>query len=331
MFIGRATSDLHLTKLSARWVWNALEELRQDAKERGGPTILVGDILDQPTMVHMPSYNRLREELQSFPEEVYVIVGNHDQYRWPDNALEPLAGGNVKVISEPTWTDIGLMVPYQPADEFWDTMDGLDNYKPDQTLPIWWTHQGWKGAWLNNMVKDKDGLSLRKIRADLVITGHYHAPHNVGKRVMYCGSPYQTSFAEEGQAKFWFSFNPENNRPSRIEYKNVGAPKHITIHWDPSQGEPEVPEDYVEGDKLRIFTEATRSEAKAASGQLKSAGLTGVAVLAKPDNSQRGEIEAGTSAVDAVRQFIDKKYGDGLLDPNADSLHQWAKERGLWG
>ena len=101
MPVVRAISDLHLTERTAPWVFAALKELEADAREHKGYTVIAGDILNEPTHVHMPTYNRLRSILQHWPGEVYVIPGNHDQYagygQWA-NALTALQGGQCRVI-----------------------------------------------------------------------------------------------------------------------------------------------------------------------------------------------------------------------------------------
>jgi DNA repair exonuclease SbcCD nuclease subunit len=322
--IGRATSDLHLTERSAEWVFNALRELRADAEERGGPTILAGDILDQPETVHMPTYNRLRNELRHFPGTVYVIAGNHDQYQGSHNALVALESEHVIVISLPTITPHGLMVPYLPPDQFWKAIPAAP-----LATNIWWTHQGWKGAYLNNMAKDRDGLSPSKVTADLVITGHYHCPQNIGP-IIYCGSPYQVSFAEEGQRKGWLRFSDDNPLPTRVLYRHVGAPNFHTIHWHPEMGAPSLPEEYQPGDRLRVKTTATRSEVKLASRQLKEAGLEGVPVIAQADAAARRVIDQGCSPVEAARQYVNRVLGGAADQPNPATMDEWATASALW-
>lgn len=326
---GRATSDLHLSERTSRYVFNALRELRNDAADRGGDTVLVGDILDQSENVHMPTYNQLRDELNAFPNFVFVLAGNHDQYRGYRNALEGLAGGNVIVISEPEWTSMGLMVPYTPESEFWNTVEKhLKDRPSSMDCPnVWWTHQGWKGAYLNNMVKDKGGLTPARIDADVVITGHYHMPQNIGP-IIYCGSPYQTTFAEEGQVKSWLRFDDNSLVPTRVPYEHVEAPRHWTVHWAPGSP-PQMPAGYIAGDKVRVVTKASKSEVKQERQALKDAGFEGVPVLSRPDAVGREDIDINLEPLDAVEQYMTFKHGpnDGA---NPVQLMEWANEAGLW-
>jgi DNA repair exonuclease SbcCD nuclease subunit len=221
------------------------------------------------------------------------------------------------------------MVPYTTPEDFWATIARMSDIMPDDSPPVWWTHQGWSGAYLNNMVKDRDGLSPARIKAEAVITGHYHMPQNIGP-IIYCGSPYQTTFAEEGQAKSWLRFDGKSNIPTRVPYQSVGAPNHWTIHWDPATGDPTIPDGYTDGDKLRVVTTATKSVVKASRGQLKSAGLDGVPVLAKPDTAIRRVIARSASPVEAALQYVESSHGPDAGMPTPANMEEWAEESGLW-
>lgn len=320
--IGRATSDLHLTPKTADHVFAALRELRNDAEERGGFTVLVGDILDQPRTVDMPTYNRLRDMLQAWPGEgVFVVVGNHDQYDGTRNALEALHGGTCRIVSEPMVTDVGVMVPYLDPSVFWDRVKALQPPKD----AVWWTHQGWKGAYLNNMRRDRDGLDCGRMDAVLCVSGHYHAPQNLG-RIIYCGSPYQTTFAEEGQIKGWLGWDGDL-RPRRIPFELVRAARHWTVDWVPGE-DPVLPDNWREGDKVRLRTTATRDEVKRA--RVLSGALSGASVVTKAAQCNRASLDAATP-IEAVKEYVAVVYGPDADKPDPATLEEWAREAGLWG
>ena len=333
----RATSDLHLTQRTARWVFEALEVMREDAEKHGGYTVLVGDILDQPETVHMPTWNRLRDILKSFRGRVIVAVGNHDQYHGARNALEGLHGNNVDVISEAQITGVGLVIPYVPPGTFWDTVKRARRaWKADGGSPdvanTWWTHQGWRGSYLNSMKRNTDGLSCARIDAELVISGHYHMPQNLGP-IIYCGSPWQTSFAEEGQVKGWLrwdNLDPTSPTvPNRIAF-DLTAPRHHTVLWDLRNGDnPKKPEGWRKGDKVRIVVNGTRDDAKRNAEAIEAAGLEGASIVADPTGSKREVIDPNADKREAITQYIDRVYGpEAGLTPEA--LHEWAGEAGLW-
>ena len=339
----RATSDLHLTERSAGWVFEALEQLRADDEKHGGATVLVGDILDQSHSVHMPTFNRLRDVLMSFRGKVYVVAGNHDQYgHGGRNALESLDGHGqpkIEVISEPTLTSIGWMLPYLAPDRFWAAIDRLaveDKAMKGDETKVWWTHQGWRGSYLNNMRRDTEGLSCKRVTADIVISGHYHLPQNLGP-IIYCGSPYETTFAEEGQIKGWLRWEAESTAafrerpevPTRVPYE-ISAPRHWTVLWDLEGDEPKAPAGMRQGDKVRVIVNGTRDEIKKKPKALKRAGLEGAAIVADPKSQHRRVIDRNATAQDAATQFIDRIYGPDIDKLHPGKLHLWADEVELW-
>ena len=172
----RATSDLHLSERTADWGLAALRELHADAAKTKGTTVLVGDIFHEPEMVHMPTWNRLRRMLYTWPGKVYVIAGNHDQYDGQANCLEGLDGGACSVISKPTWTGIGRMLPYTVPEDFSAALASCAHPPVGEPmLSFLWTHHGFKGAYRNAMSRDRDGVSCMEVpEGHLVITGHYH-------------------------------------------------------------------------------------------------------------------------------------------------------------
>jgi len=330
----RAASDLHLKSSTALYVWEALADLHADAVAHGGPTILCGDILDQAKTVNVPLFNRLRDTLAKFPTPVYVIPGNHDQYDGYRNALEGLhqPHSDVHVISEPTVVPgVGLMVPYTPTHLWRSIVAAFTDWVQPGTPPIIWAHQGFKGAFVNSMRRDRDGLIAKDLPAKVIVTGHYHMPQNVGW-VVYCGSPYQTTFAEEGQQKgflFWEDVT-KGVLPTRKPYPSVSAPKHYTLDWD-SDGLIK-PAGWKEGDKTRIRTRKTRAQVKLESKTLKKAGLSGAAVLAQPNHTEgeRGCVQIEATPMEAVRQFINGVYSEDPNRPHPDEVIDYAREVSLW-
>ena len=115
--IVRATSDLHLSQATAPLVFAALDELRAHARAHGGVTVLCGDIFDQAVSVHMPTFNRLVDVLHGWPGDLYVLVGNHDQYGTKGrHCMEALDHSlRVTVVDRPIWTC--LLYTSDAADE----------------------------------------------------------------------------------------------------------------------------------------------------------------------------------------------------------------------
>jgi hypothetical protein len=329
--IVRATSDLHLSQHSAGYVFAALDQLRQDAETNPGATVLCGDIFHQAETVHMPTWNRLHDLLHAWPDEMYVIVGNHDQYGARGrHCLEGMVGlPGVRIVDSPRWTALGRMLPYCAPDDFAPSLAGVAVPGTGaQAPPIVWCHHGFKGAYQNAMVQDSDGVSCAEVPpGHLIVTGHYHMPQTLG-RIIYCGSPYQTTFAEEGQEKGWLRWADitANPMPIRIAY-DLPSPRHWTIAWDPSTGQgPVKPAGSVEGDRFRIRTTAPKHTVRASSAQLK--GLEGVPVITGPSTgpTRVGSTAPQTAAAEWVDLTAQADSGRALPAPMTD----FAKEAGLF-
>lgn len=330
----RATSDLHLTADNAEFVFAALRQLEADAKAHGGPTFLLGDILHTAETVHMPTWNRLRFMLQHWPDDVYVLVGNHDQYDRPRNALEGLAGNKCRVISTPVWSRWGRLIPYTPAREFDATLRDLRGAPVGGNfmLPIVWCHHGFTGAYMNSMRRDRKGVACSAVPDDhVIITGHYHLPQVLG-RIVYTGSPFEHTFAEEGQLKGWLRWpDPFANLiPDRIAFTDTGAPNHVTVKWDIAGGF-EYPRDFDRTkDRLRVRTLATREQVKDKSDLIQKAGLAGVPILARSTTAVgRGVVRPGASPIEAVKQWIENVHGVDTNLATPSEMWQWQRDHDL--
>jgi DNA repair exonuclease SbcCD nuclease subunit len=329
VMIVRATSDLHLRADTERWVFQALDVLEADARENPGYTVICGDVFDQGMTAHMPTWNRLCAKLRFWPDKVFVLVGNHDQYKAPHNILEGMMGGSCVVVSVPMWTPIGRMLPYTEPHEFRSLLDAMEG---DATAPpVIWCHHGFKGAYVNSNRRDKDGVEHAAIPpGHVVISGHYHMPQNLAS-LIYCGSPYEITFHEEGQKKGWLRWENihENRIPDRIAY-DLDAPRHFTVHWEPASGPPTPPEGARPQDKVRVKTLATRKEADAASDQLDAVGLRAVSVHAQPDQAGRGVVDASLGVVEAAQQYAEHKFIGEVIGPEPEDMDEWAEKVELW-
>lgn len=323
--IVRATSDLHLRRDNAAFVFAALAQLEADARETGGTTLILGDVLDQAKTVHMPTWNRLRMMLRHWPGKgVIVLAGNHDQYSWPDNAVDGLAGGACRVVNVPTASELGVIMPYVPVGRW--SLAANQQVGPTGSLPFVWCHQGFRGAYLNNMRRDTDGVQGSAVGDRWVITGHYHLPHAVG-RVIYTGSPFEHSFSEEGQVKGWLRWADitTNPIPQRVAFTDTGAPRHITVHWHPDRPIEAPPRRSV--DRVRVRTGVGASVARKAASQLTAAGLDGVAVLARPDEAVgRGVVRVGMTRSEQIDAYL-RAVEDGHQHriPPTEELIEWAR------
>ena len=323
--IVRATSDLHLTQSNAVFIFHALNQMREDAAATGGVTLILGDVLDQAELVHMPTYNRLRDLLQSWPDRMIVIPGNHDQYG-ERSAIEALEGKRCRVVSVPTAGEFGLLVPYVPPEKYAEARWVAMGSKAPDWPEITWTHQGFKGAYMNAMRRDTTGVDPSWVD-NWTITGHYHMPHNVGP-IVYCGSPIEHSFAEEGQQKGWIRWELHGGlQPTRVAFEDTGAPRHVTQHviGDQVHVKP-----FRRGtDKVRIKSDNTRAQFEAKAEALEARGLGGVPAQLKPDAAmdRRGSHRTGMTVGEAVYAYVDSVHGNDLSRPSPQEMFEWAEQR----
>lgn len=327
----RATSDLHLSERTAPYVFAALDALAADARQHPGTTLLLGDIFEHATAMHMPTFNELKRRLENWPDQVIVLPGNHDQWGLGpgENATSALNGGQCRVYEKPVATRLGRFIPYTHPRDFASTLAALpagplyDNF----LLPIVWCHHGFKGAYRNAMSRDRDGVSCGAIPAKhIVVTGHYHMPQSLG-RIVYCGSPYETSFAEEGQVKGWLRWADARQSavPTRVPFGSLGAPRHLTVYWDPDQGPPEVPP-MAPSDRVRVKTSATRSSALARADQLEPLGLGGAPILAQREEVTKLDVGDKSPRELAEEWIVAREHAQF----SHEDLLEFADKEALW-
>jgi len=295
----------------------------------GGPTILVGDIFDVAEVLHGESLVALYRILADWPGEILIVPGNHD---YPNHSLHstPLEvfhlageGETVWVATEPTWTRMGLLIPYQRPKDFWGAVKAAGP-RPKWASNVWWSHQGWNGAYMNTMRRETKGLTQGNITADLVVSGHYHLPHGVGK-VVYCGSPYETTFACEGQVKGFLRWDGKALYPERVPFE-TSAPKHISIAWDPAAGPPTIP-DLRPQDIPRIITTASREVVRSATNQLVQAGVESVPVITRAISAAAVRVDV-SAPWEAVEVYLVERHGQSGLDPVG--VQRYAEGAKLW-
>jgi len=329
----RATSDLHLTQATAPYVFAALEQLRKDASKYGGVTVVCGDVFEQGVSANMPLWNRLRDLLFSWPGPIVLVPGNHDQYDEYRNALEGLHGGSSIVVSHPTpqlriprFGTIGGAIPY--THDFDSVFQYVLKDRSGAAPKLVFCHHGFKGAYLNDMYKCRRGGSVRSIPADtLVVSGHYHMPQVLG-RVVYCGSPYQLTFSEEGQGKGWLLWKDASKSliPIRKPFKGLGAPRHVTIHWDIGDGAPVKPDWLEDRDKVRVIVSASRADVPNMSATLEKAGII-APVMYRPISTPtaRSIDDFSGDVLGAVVSYMERNAAAAPTD-----MHAFAQREELW-
>lgn len=196
-------SDLHLNKKTEKTCFDVLRCVHKHALESGATVGFLGDFFDhvyRRGTVPVDTLNRLIRFFHSeWRVDMIMIPGNHDYFdaSETEHALTPFKCVNpkIRVVDTPTTIDGALWVPWR-RDR--DTL--LACFGSETPLAVF-GHFDVVGAYMSNTQKSEEGLKLEDFPQCPVYTGHYHKAQLHGDRVMYVGSPYQTTQSEVGQAK----------------------------------------------------------------------------------------------------------------------------------
>ncbi len=202
LFIG----DMHLriNKFSLAlqflaWINKFIEEQKPDL------VVNLGDAADTHAIIRSEVLNELMSHVYHVVDMgiPYVYVaGNHDYYTPKDSkyhALLPFKNriANLYIVDEPQDLFGMTFVPY--------LADGNDF--PKKTQPICVAHQTFLGADYGP-VNALEGVDADTISADIIISGHIHKKHNLGK-VVYVGSPYSQDASDANQIKGISTFDTD--------------------------------------------------------------------------------------------------------------------------
>ena len=194
MFIGDPHLRINKFSLAIQfltWINKFIEEQKPDL------VVNLGDSLDTHAVIRSEALNELMSHIYHVLDLgiPYVwLKGNHEQYTPKDSkyhALLPFKGKipNLFIIDEPQDLFGMTFVPY--------LHDG--RAFPKTTQPICVAHQTFLGADYGP-VNALEGVDANTISADIIISGHIHKKHNLGK-VVYVGSPYSQDASDANQIK----------------------------------------------------------------------------------------------------------------------------------
>lgn len=202
MFIGDNHLRINKFTLATQfltWINQFITEQKPDL------VVNLGDALDTHAVIRSEVLNELMNHIYSVIDQgiPYVYLkGNHDQYSPKDSkyhALLPFKGRIDRLHVIDSVQDLFGMtfVPYLP--------DGNDF--PKKTLPICVAHQTFLGADYGP-VNALEGVDAETISAEIIISGHIHKKHQLGK-VTYVGSPYSQEASDVNQIKGISTFNTD--------------------------------------------------------------------------------------------------------------------------
>lgn len=304
-----------------KWLNKFIEEQKPDI------VVNLGDAFDTHSIIRS-------EVLNEFMNHVYHVInlnipyiyvtGNHDLYSPKDSkyhALLPFKGKihNLHVI-DATEDLFGMtFVPYLPN----------GNDFPKTTLSICVAHQTFLGADYGP-VNALEGVDAETISAEIIISGHIHKKHNLGK-VVYVGSPYSQDASDANQIKgistfdtdtFEFSFT-QTPLPTWKTCKLTIEGENTTddIHTILTQTTIDKANHYVveiTGTKAEVvaYIESTR--------YLKLAKDLSIRLKTVFTDKERKKVSINAVSMEQIlSEFVSKVYSGSL---NKDKLLQKAKE-----
>jgi DNA repair exonuclease SbcCD nuclease subunit len=154
-------------------------------------------------------------------------------------------------------------------------------------------HHGIRGAMMNNLMADSEGLPLAMFDGfDAVLSGHYHKRQQVG-RVWYIGSPWQTKADEIGQSKGYALWDGK-----RLKYVDASwGPRHYKFTVDDPWQELDL--SMVRScDRVRVEITHPRVDREKIAAQLAKVG-----VLPVVEGAQAPEIKQRLGAAGSLEEY----------------------------
>lgn len=219
-------SDVHVSLKTKEIAAQALRQALARAESLNVPLIIAGDLHDTKDMLRGTCVALIISIVKHAKVPVKVLIGNHDKVheKSQDHALEFLRAyvdliDSTRVIDEHYGSSVGF-IPYQCTNEAF--LEKLKNFKPGQIIIC---HQGFKGAFMGEYVKDESSVHPDDVADFRVISGHYHR-HQDLQTITYIGTPYTTSFAEANDGPKGYVIL---NRDGTLEQVPTNLRKHVII------------------------------------------------------------------------------------------------------
>lgn len=197
-------SDVHFNVKSLALAAAALRTAFQEARTRGVPLIIAGDLNDTKAIMRGECVNAILAIFAEFTDvETIVLVGNHDLINEKGKAhtlefLRPYA----RVVDDVDFVHGLCLIPYQHDVEALREILSRPGVKSSTTIIM---HQGIMGAHMGEYVVDKSSIPPEELANHRVITGHYHKAQDIkcGRPrkgsvglASYIGTPYTVTFTE---------------------------------------------------------------------------------------------------------------------------------------
>ena len=299
------------------------------AEQKPDLVVNLGDSLDTHAVIRSEAINELMKHIYHVIDlgiPYVYLKGNHDQFSPKDSkyhALLPFKDriANLYVVDEPQDLFGMTFVPY--------LADGKDF--PKKTQPICVAHQTFLGADYGP-VNALEGVDANTISADIIISGHIHKKHNLGK-VVYVGSPYSQDASDANQIKGISTFDTDT---FEFSFTETPMPSWRTLRFEisseTSTSEVHARLEHATSDRAQAFhylLELTGPKAEVVA-YIESANylklVKGLSIRLKTifTDKERKKVSINAASMEQIlSEFVDRVY-DGSLDK--EKVLQKAKE-----
>ena len=288
---------------------SALQQIRQFAIENDEKTIIhLGDTFQLKDRIPSRVWNAFFQELAEWEKlgfTSYFLKGNHDYQT--DATIEafkiaphsiPILTSEIHSIEEYKC----MFVPYgEPlVKEICNFIFMHDYFRGKTTLP--------------NDIVAMDGKNMEEVSnyGNYIIAGHSHKFQELIKdKVFHIGSPYQTTFNEVGQEKF---FGQVKN--GELIWHNFKFPEFKIVDLD----DPNTADQNVEGCYLKaVYSKLSDADARYIKNELLAWGAKAVKLEPQSKIIVKNRIKSKKGEkIDYLQEYI-KATNNGL---NANSLHR---------
>ena len=334
LFIGDPHLRIHKFTLAVQflaWLNGLIKEQKPDL------VVNLGDSLDTHAVIRS-------EVLSELMAHIYYVLGlgipyvylrgNHDQFSPKDGKYHAMLAfkgriANLHIVDEPQDLFGMTFVPF--------LVDGTTFPKKTQSICV--AHQTFLGADYGP-VNAEEGVDAATVSADIIIAGHIHKKHSVGK-VVYVGSPYSQDASDINQLKGISVFD---TLTLQFTFHQSPFPVWRSFKWEVGAGELTVDElhrrlkEQLEGTTDHWVIELTGPKAEVV-GYINTSRyrklVKGYSVRLKTSftDKQKQRVSIGSTSMEQiVSEFVHKVYS-GNLDKavvlaNAKAILEEVRQRG---
>lgn len=288
---------------------NILDQILQLAKSKGIRHVVhLGDLTEKKDRIPSHIINSFSGKIQDFSNskvDFFSLLGNHDFSLRSHPNFKFLSysymGPHFYLIDDRTVFSLDNnrigMIPFRRDwKEFLLDLDWVNGQDPD----IVCFHQTLEGSSFSSGKKAEGFSWIRYFKKNIVyLSGDVHCPQNLYDRVQYLGSPYPTSFGEDGDRFVWL-WDKKKLSSIRLKY-----PDFVTVELGSFPEKEKIAENYV-----RVVGKGTLSQEVRENCRkiLMSYGAKGISFLSIPTEKQKEKkrIESVTDE-EIIREFVLKE------------------------